>query len=77
MKETQKSTFFCVCKPQIKKMKGVIKMLYEEINQFITTNLCTGDFATLLTYVAIGLIFYLGVCLFKLVLNIARGVLWH
>lgn len=52
-------------------------MLFEEINQFITTNLCSGDFATLLTYIAIALIFYLGVCLFKLVLNIARGVLWH
>ena len=52
-------------------------MLFEEINQFITTNLCSGDLATLLSYVAIILIFYLGVCLFKLVLNIARGVLWH
>ena len=52
-------------------------MLFEEVNQFITTNFCSGDLATLLSYVAIILIFYLGVCLFKLVLNIARGVLWH
>ena len=52
-------------------------MLFEEIHQFITTNLCSGDFATLLTYIAISLIFYLGVCLFKLVLNIVRGALWN
>ena len=60
-----------------KKLKGSDKMLFEEIYRFITTNLCSGDLATLLTYIAIVLIFYLGVCLFKLILNIARGVLWH